>query len=281
MTESNNAHIVDALVSIGASLVDIKSVGENGKPFAVLPKDFYANDVESLLGNPVRKRGITKTTETDSFINFLDKHADPLASMIYADINYEASNVNLVAVINDHAATKANWGDFRCGFSPKISVEYGRWASANGKHFSQAEFASFLEDNLGDIASLDGFPTGAQMLQMALAFEANSDKKFRSKINLQSGGVQFEFVEDETKNTRTTMVAFERFMLGIPVFDGSTDAYPIEARLKYREKDGSLKFWFELIRLDRVFKTATQTELDKISSRLSIPIIKGVPASIV
>lgn len=57
-------------------------------------------------------------------------------------------------------------------------------------------------------------PAGADVLQMALGFEANAEKRLRSKINLQSGGgVQFEFVEDEDKDTRTKMQVFERFTL--------------------------------------------------------------------
>jgi len=99
----------------------------------------------------------------------------------------------------------------------------------------------------------------------------------KSRINLQNGGVQFEFVEDENKDTRTTMKVFERFTIGVPVFDGSANAYPIEARLKYREKDGKVNFWFELIRPDRVFKTAVMEELAAIKTSTGFPVISGKP----
>jgi uncharacterized protein YfdQ (DUF2303 family) len=112
---------------------------------------------------------------------------------------------------------------------------------------------------------------------MALGFEANADKRLRSKINLQSGGVQFEFVEDETKDTRTRMQVFERFTIGIPVFDGSQSAYPVEARLKYREKDGKVTFWYELIRQDRVFKSAVTDELRRIQEATGFNVVSGMP----
>lgn len=112
---------------------------------------------------------------------------------------------------------------------------------------------------------------------MALGFEANAEKRLRSKINLQNGGVQFEFVEDEDKDTRTSMKVFERFTLGLPVFDGSGSAYPLEARLKYRDKSGTLSFWYELIRPDRVFKTAVADELANIKAGTSLNIIAGSP----
>ena len=73
------------------------------------------------------------------------------------------------------------------------------------------------------------------------------------------------------------MEVFKRFTLGIPVFAGRTSAYPIEARLKYREKDGKVTFWFELIRPDRVFKTAVQDELARIKDGTGFPVICGKP----
>lgn len=95
------------------------------------------------------------------------------------------------------------------------------------------------------------------------------------QINLQNGGVSFEFVEDETKETRTRMVVFERFTLGLPVFDGSTTAYAIEARLKYREKEGSVTFWYELIRPDRVFKDAVADTLNQIKEQTGFMLLHG------
>jgi len=60
-------------------------------------------------------------------------------------------------------------------------------------------------------------------------------------------------------------------------FYGSGSAYPIEARLKYRVKDGSVVFWYELIRPDRVFKTAVEEELAKIKEATKMPVILGNP----
>ena len=89
--------------------------------------------------------------------------------------------------------------------------------------------------------------------------------------------MRFEFVEDEDKDTRSSMQVFERFTLGLPVFDGSASAYPLEARLKYREKSGDLTFWYELIRPDRVFKTAVADELGVIKEGTSLMIVSGTP----
>lgn len=252
---------------------------EGGIPFVTVPSGYTVKAVEEMLQRPIRKRSKVTTTDTGSFIFYTQKHGQDGLTVIYADIDAEASKFNLVAVLDDHGTDVSNtqWRDHRCQFEPEQAVEWGRWIGKNKAVFSQADFATWLEDNLADIATVPNMPTGADILQMALGFEANSEKRLRSKINLQNGGVRFEFVEDEDKETRTSMEFFQRFTLGLPVFDGSTDAYPLEVRLKYREKEGKVSFWYELIRPDRVFKNAVKDELTRIKEETGFPVVAGKP----
>jgi uncharacterized protein YfdQ (DUF2303 family) len=275
--EQTTDNIQTALAAGAASVQPVTSHG--GIPFVAVPDGYKVHDLESLLPVPTRKRAEVTITDTDSFIHYTKKHGVTDTTTIFADIDAEASRFNLIGVLNDHGtdAGAAQWRDHQCKFQPAQAVEWKRWLSRNKQHFSQTDFAAWLEENLPDIASVAGMPSGADILKMALGFEANSDKKLRSKVNLQDGGVQFEFVDDSTQETRTTMQAFERFTLGLPVFDGSTSAYPLEARLKYREKDGKLTFWYELIRPDRVFKTAVTDELGRIKEATGFPVVSGKP----
>lgn len=269
---------IQTLLNAGAAAVQ-PVIAHGGIPFVAVPEGYAVRDLESLLPTPARKRADVTTTDTNSFIFYTKKHGSLDNCTIYADIDPEVSRFNLVGVINDHGAdvNAPQWRDHRCQFQPAQAVEWKRWLGGNKKQFSQADFATWLEDNLPDIASVAGMPSGADILQMALGFEANAEKRLRSKINLQNGGVQFEFVEDEDKDTRTKMQVFERFTLGLPVFDGSSSAYPLEARLKYREREGKVTFWYELIRPDRVFKSAVADELNRIKEATGFPVISGKP----
>lgn len=272
----NNAKtLLDAGVASAAPNILI----EGGIPYVVAPEDYRVKQLEDMLPTPVRKRSKVTTTDTKGFIFYTQKHGQDGKTVIYADIDGEASKFNLVAVLDDHgtAVSDAQWRDHRCQFEPDQAVEWKRWIGKNKAVFSQAEFATWLEDNLADIATVPIMPTGADILQMALGFEANAEKRLRSKINLQNGGVRFEFVEDEDKDARASMEVFQRFTLGLPVFEGSSSAYPLEARLKYREKEGKVTFWFELIRPDRVFKDAVNDELNRIKDATGFPVIAGKP----
>ena len=271
-----NENTIAELLDLGAARVKANEYGD-GIPYVVIPDRYKVEDIERLMAIPQRKRGAIVTTDSAGFIDYLQKHSIVEVSTIYADIDSEQSRCKLLAIIDDHSNDAAAWREHTCIFEPKQALEWSRWNGSNKLQMNQGDFAAWLEDNLPDIASVPGFPTGTEILQMALGFEANADKKFRSKINLQSGGVQFEYVEDETKDTRSKMIVFERFTLGIPVFDGSVSAYPVEARLKYREKDGKVVFWYELIRPDRVFKSAVADELSTIKEGTGLQIIAGSP----
>jgi uncharacterized protein YfdQ (DUF2303 family) len=269
-----NEQTIGELIRLGASQADIRTTGK-GTPFLVVPDGYRVEGLEKLLSIPIRKRGRVVATTSASFVDYLQKHSQPDASTIYADTDSEMNRCRLIAMIDDHGESIPGWQEHSCLFEPKLSVEWKRWTSNDKKAMEQSAFASFLEDNLPDIASSPGFPTGTEVLQMALGFEATAEKKFRSKINLQSGGVQFEYIEDETKDTRTKMIVFERFTIGIPVFDASENAYAIEARLKYRDKSGVVTFWYELIRPDRVFNGAVSNELASIKEGTGLQIIDG------
>jgi uncharacterized protein YfdQ (DUF2303 family) len=248
---------------------------ENGIPYLVAPDGYQVHSLEHLLPNPTRKHAMVSVTTTDSFIDYSKKHGSLDECVIYADIDAENSGCKLVAVMNDNGADDAKWRDHRCTFEPAMSVEWKRWTDMDKKAMSQADFATWLEDNQGDVRSVNGSPSGADILAMAQAFEINADKRVKSHINLQSGGVRFEFIDDETKDTRTSMEVFRRFTLALPVFDGSNDAYPVEARLKYRDSNGKVTFWYELIRPDRAFKTAVKSSLEKIKADTGFMILHG------
>lgn len=115
-----------------------------------------------------------------------------------------------------------------------------------------------------------------QLLQMALAFEASSEKRVRSAVRLQSGGVNIEHVDTDDAATVTRMQAFDRFRLGLaPFWRG--DSYPLEAKLRYRNSSSGLSLWYDLVRPDRVVDYAVEEILAKIEAATTIkPIFGGI-----
>lgn len=271
MTDTDDNGTLSAL-NAGASLGQPRRADGD---YAIVPQGYVLNDLEPYQRFPRRKRGNVSMSTVESFIAYVNKHYTQDYSVIYAALDPTKYMASMVAVLNDHSSLNADWRDHKCTFIPKGSVEFGRWLGKDRMPMKQVEFAAWLEDNLGDIATVEGFPTGVEILKMAIGFEATADKRLKSRINLQSGGVRFEFVDDEDKDTRTTMEAYSRFMLGLPVFYGAKVAYQVEARLKYREHNGSLTFWYELIRPDKVFAEAIEEDLKRVVDETDVMMLYG------
>ena len=236
------------------------------------------DDDAKLLAAPRRKKANVVVQDADSFIEYTKRHGSLTDSTIWCIADYKAGKVDFTAIINDHGEdpTKADWRDHRAKFSPEFSEEWNRWNAKHKEPFTQGEFAAFIEDNLKDVVSVNDSPTGGQMLEMALTFEANQDMRFKSAIRLQNGGVTMSFMQDDDAQTLQKMQVFDRFTLGFPVF-WSGDAYQVDARLRYRVREGRLTFWFELIRQDKVLEAATKTLIGQIREKTGNPFFFGEP----
>lgn len=257
---------------------------EARKPFELSPLENAVPDgwriesTEYLQPTPKRKVANVTLGDDGGFIAYLKRHGSLASCTIWCDADYPNGKVGYTAILNDHdqAVDGQQWRDHIAKFSPEKSVEWMRWTSKNKVSMSQIEFAEFMESNLADIASADGFPTGTAMLQMATGLEITQDSKIKSAIRLQSGGVRMEYVQDDNAETASSMEVFSKFALGLPVFRGA-DAYQLEARLKYRLNGGKLTFWFELVRHDKVLEAAAKTLTASIQEKTGFPMYHGNP----
>lgn len=246
--------------------------------YIALPSEYTLQDIEKTLATPNRKKGKVALTEADSFIEYVKRHGEAKTATVWCDADYTKGAVKLTAILNDHGAGQEDqaWRDNLATFSPVFSEEWRRWFGKDATPFSQTDFAVFIEDNLKDIAGVEGSPSGAQMLEMSLCFEANQELRFKSAIRLQNGAVQMSFAENDDAQTLQKMQMFDRFSLGIPVF-WNGEPYQIDARLRYRAKDGKVVFWFELIRSDKTLEDATKTLIEKIKTGTEMPFFFGNP----
>ncbi len=239
-------------------------------------------DLEKLLPQPRRKIAGVILTDAMSYIDYIKRHGSLAYATLWCDADFLNGRLIFLAILNDHGEEEGqqNWRDHRAHYCPEKSVEWNTWLGRNGPSnaMSQTDFALFLENNLKDIAGEgDGMPAGNAMLQMAIDFETKQDMRFKSAVRLQSGGVRMEYVADEDKNTVESMKVFERFQIAIPVLRDDVARYPITARLRYRQRDGKLVFWYELVRHDLVMEQSARALVDTIRTGAGVPFFFGNP----
>ena len=267
--------------------IELKTYSEGYRPVVFVPKGYAAEypDFEKHLAAPLRKIATVRLDDVESFVWYLKEHGEPKRTRTYLQADYAAGKVSFTALINDHQAgyTDQNWRDHKALFTPANSVEWKTWTNNNRQPMSQTEFGNFLEENLANICEIEGLPNATAIMAMVLNFEATNEKRFKSVSRLQSGGLNFEFIDQEDAATRSKMEVFERFAIAIPAFVqpmAATDAivaYRIDCRLKYRIRDGKLSLWFELIREDKVLEAAAKDIVAQIKNDSGFPLIAGEP----
>jgi uncharacterized protein YfdQ (DUF2303 family) len=233
-------------------------------------------DNELLLDHPRRTKAQAALSTPESFIAYVLRHAQA-RSVVWCQFNPQTYSLSFQAVIDEHDADTAGWRAHTADYTPDMSAEWKVWTTNNGadRIKEQLQFAEFLERHDQDIATQDGYPNHQQMLKMATDFEANSEKTFKSVARLQGGGMRLQYVNDDDARTLEEMKIFEKFQIGIPVFWAGT-AYRIDARLKYRHGSGKVKFYYELIRADRVHEAAAKELIEVIRAGIgATPLLMG------
>lgn len=266
---------VDTIIGVAQAAAQAKNHPHpDGLPFVVVPEGMKVETLP-LQADPPRCKAQVKVRDAASFIAYVNRHKGH-DTVIYSTLEPAA----FVAVLNDHyqATTEypvtmenaPGWRDWRATFEIPASREWKLWQAQNRKDMSQVVFAEFLEDNLPDIIE----PAGNVMMEIALNFEAAKTGSFRGALRLKDGSSSLQYVDD-TQASGTIKVP-DTFKLSIPVFENEAPR-EVEARLKYRIKDGVLTLRYELIRSHKMLEAAYRETLAKIIEGTGITPLLGTP----
>jgi len=260
----------------------IESKGEDAlHPIISIPDGYKLEtiDLERFLPAPKRKRATVFLHDTESFIWYLKEHGSLTTCRVY--VEFGASNAKLIGVVNDHGVDSAgneapSWRDHRAIYAPEQTPEWKTWIANHGKSMDQEAFATFIVDNLPDIATVEGMPSGTAMVEMATNLDITREGAFKRAVNLQSGAVNMIYADRDNEATERTMALYKQFALGLAVFRNG-GAYRVDARLKYRTSSGKASFWYELVRPHRVVEDAIKTEIATIREKTGFPVLLGRP----
>lgn len=214
--------------------------------------------IENAQPNPSRKKNVVTVHDIASFLILVEEQKSQETGYIYANAN----ELSITAVFNDNRSNAAGWRDHKAQFKAELSREFLSWNNKNKQTLSQEEFATFLEDNIADVVE----PSADTLLKVALSLDAKTNTAFNSAKRLDNGQVQFSYTETiDARAAGGTIEVPREFSLGLRIFKNG-EAYKIKARLKYRLNSGSLKFWYELDRIDNIVETAFQDYVSRLET---------------
>lgn len=247
-------------------------------PFVVLREANGDEKVEWLkqrLEDPARKNGTVKLHDAKSFIAYYGIHGN--GAPVYATL----TPARFVAVLNEHTKTAAGWRDHRADFLVQHSPEWTVWSKHNGAGAafgSNEAFALFLEENAPDIVK----PDPATMLAIALNFRVNADVQFSVAQRLEDGQIDLGYRNIVSASASSTaggkLKIPEQFAIEIPVWSGiDSKRYKIDARFRYRLREGKLTIWYELVRPHKIVEQAFKDVWNEIEKATKAPILHGTP----
>lgn len=237
-------------------------------PYTVVPKDAAVVSLgEFIREQPVRIEEVVTLIEAASFITYVKRFALP-ESIIFADLQAR----KLVAVFDYHGAPDvARWGKHSAVLGLRHPQPWLEWTAASGKPVDQATFAMFIEDHLPDIIE----PAGARVLEMALQLQAKKDVSFASGLRLVDGEHQLAYEERiDASAAKGTMKIPDKLQLALAVFEGG-ESYRVDARFRYRIKDGRLAMWVDLWRTDAIVEDAFRGVCVHVAEMTGLPLLFG------
>lgn len=258
LTSANSLSQLQALIIAGLQKPESGCI-----PFAIVPEGYEFKSTESLQEKPNRIRATVNLLTSDSFIDYINRFIDP-RTVIFADPNA----VKFTAVLDYHETNAdPEWAQHRAIYACPLSENWVAWNKYNKSKMNQLEFAEFIETHISDIAPINevnqGF-SGPQLLEMVLAFQETRKSEFKSVRRLQDGTFSFAF-SDEKGGGNTSLP--EKILLSLPPFHNGV-YYALEARLRYRLRDGDLQLWYELIEPERILEDAFKNLIADIGSKL-------------
>jgi uncharacterized protein YfdQ (DUF2303 family) len=260
---------VQAAIAVCAALAEPRSPAPGAGVYAIVPAGYRLESLQDFMPRPQRIQQNVELHDAASFIAYVQEFGDHDTSRIFFDQGHGTFH----AVIDYHGGNgDPGWCRHGARFTARHSVEFATWLGMNRKQMTQVEFAHFLEENMPDVVD----PNSADLLQMALTFEAKKTVEFSSGVRLNNGQIQFQY--DEVVRgaaQKGTIEVPELFVLGISIHVNGP-AYRISVRLRWRLQEGKVVFWYELVRPHRYIEDALREIRERIGQETGLGVLAGV-----
>lgn len=300
MTEIPKENIAETIRDLVQHYCDAKIVkvkGQDGIPteLLILPEHLKAHSVKQYLDvyleNPERRKGTAHLKDIDSLIAHVNRFKGA-PSALFA--NNSPSSPSITAVIDYHEESHEGtprYGEHRSHYAFSLSDEWNAWGQHQNKRMSQADFAEFLENHISDVISPDNaddklrefsellggtFASPSRLVELSRGLQVNEGARVEQKVNISSGEATLHYTSTHADANGAPLKVPNLFLLGIPVFRCGP-LYQVPVRLRYRIISGSIQWFYELYRTDRVFDHAFKEACEKAQKETGLPLFIGSP----
>lgn len=229
-----------------------KQTGSSTKgAFVIAPDGWDIKPLENLQDTPNRIIAHRKFSDVDSLVSYLRRYSTPDLLLVTSDPKAGV----LRAILDYHEPSGADfsaepmWCAHCADFVARFTPEYEAWRKLHRKTISQIEAGEFLEDRLLDVIE----PTGGDVMDMVMKFEALKRVTFSQSTRLRDGTAQILYSEEN--EARGALTLPDTVMLLLPIYEGM-EPERITVRLRFRVSDGKLAFTFVIANIEAIERRA-------------------------
>lgn len=277
------------------------SLSSEGHDILVLPKGKEIKSIKPFLdeyrAQPERRKGTAALLDLESFIKHVNRFKDKDSALFANNSRTEPSITSVYDYheAGEYAVAAPRFGQHRGVYKFPLSDEWNTWQKFAGSKnaMSQKDFAAFLENqiadvvpaqdnilnqNIKDLVDLLGgdFASPSTLINLSRGMEVNEGMKVKQNVNLSTGETVLHYTSEHQDASGAPLKVPNFFLIAIPVFVNG-DRWQIAVRLRYRIASGSIVWFYDLYRDDKVFETAFEEAVLKTAEKTGVPLFIGTP----
>lgn len=250
----------------------------DGRP--ILIKDSHGNyeDLESYLKTPTRIRLNETLKNFNSFVEVCATRLSKDDAAIYTRIvdMGKYNDFRFEAVAKDCRNDKSEWReDFVFRFNGFFTKHARDWLKFDEEGMDQSDFALFIDKHLNDIRCREEdrklYPTQMELFNFVTTLQDSKNDRFSRKINIQNGDLSVSLERESDDGTKQLLKLFERFPIVLQIYEGFPE-YQLEAKLRFRIRDGQVYFFYDIQGLEEMFIAARDWAVSELKEKTGLPV---------
>ncbi|MBQ8465309.1 MAG: DUF2303 family protein [Alphaproteobacteria bacterium] len=243
--------------------------------------------IEKEQTAPEVLKGSTSLHNCNSFIEFVNRYKTENSALFY-----NQSEQKITCIFDCATKEKTSFEQHKASYAFPFSDELQEWQKHNASPMPQIEFAYFIEKNVLDLSEppandgetdalknirlrIGGHYAGVnRMVELSRGISIHNDERATIKHDINTGEAVVDFSSEHTDMSGNKVKVPNMFLIVIPVLKGGK-MYQLPCRLRYRLKEGVIRWWYEVIDLDKAIEKAIDEELDTIKKDISLPVYYG------
>ena len=236
------------------------------------------DDLEDYLTKPTRIRLDEHLTNFNSFVEACGTRLDKEEAAIYTRIidQPKFNNFKFTAFAKDCRNGNPEWrNDFIFRFDGAFTKHARDWLSRDEYEMDQNGFALFIDKHLNDIRCRDEdrklYPSQMELFNFVTTLQDSKNDRFSRKVNIQNGDVSVSLERESDDGTKQQLKLFERFPIVLQIYEGFPE-YQVEAKLRFRIRDGQVYFFYDIQGLEEMFIAARDWAVNELKEKTGLPV---------